>query len=195
MNTRSYFLVGLLVVSLSLTACSSGSSPSGTSDELKALEQTIQTDEYQVTIPKAWETINKNEFTSDIPKNALAVFQANRKNELFIANVNITKNMLNDPITSLDYGKIVLENQKSALQNFSEKNRQEFETMINGVKQTVIFAKFEGKRTIADPAITFTQEYYVNGKSAYIITGAFVSNEDPTVQKETENIVRSFSIK
>lgn len=196
MNIRSITLASLLISSFILTACSfSGSSSDGKSDEQKALEQTVQTDEYQITVPKAWEVIPKNEFTSDIPKNALGAFQANRKNELFIANVNITKNTLNDPIGSLDYGKIVLENQKSALQNFSEKGRQEFETVINGAKQTVIFAKFEGKRTIADPVLTFLQEYYVNGKSAYVVTGAFVSNEDPTVQKEVESAVRSFSIK
>lgn len=181
-----------------LSGCSAGngggSGASGTGVE-ESVMQTLGTDDYQITVPKAWNIVKKNEFTSDVPGNAVIVFQANRKNEVFLTNVNITKNILSQSMISLDYGKIVLANQKNTLQNFVEKNREEFDTAIGGTKQRVILAKFEGKRTAVDPVLTFVQAYYVKDRTAYIVTGAYVNSEDPDVQKEADNIVRSFSIK
>lgn len=179
------------------TACSIGggdNTTSGTGVE-QSVMQTLGTDEYQVTIPKAWNIIKKSDFTSDVPGNAEVVFQANRKNEVFLTNVNIVKNNLSQTLSSVDYGKIVLANQKNTLQNYVEKNREEFDTTIKGNKQRILLVKFEGKRTTTDPLLTFAQAYFVNDRTAYIITGAYASSEDPDVQKEADAIVRSFSIK
>lgn len=185
-------LIGLLAVS----GCSFGSTTTtSTGNPEAATLQTFQADDYQITIPKVWEITRKNEFTSDIPTNVSVVLQANRKNELFITNANVTKNVLGDTISSLDYGKIVLENQKTVLQNFTEKSREEADTTIGGNKEKILIAKFDGKRTATDPLLTFIQSYYVKDRTGYIITAAFVYNEDPSVQKEAEQIVRSLSIK
>lgn len=185
-------LIGLLAVS----GCSFGSTTTTNSGNPEAATlQTFQADDYQITVPKVWEITRKNEFTSDIPTNVSVVLQANRKNELFITNVNVTKNILGDTLSSLDYGKVVLENQKTALQNFTEKSREESDTTIGGNKEKILIAKFDGKRTATDPLLTFIQSYYVKDRTGYIITAAFVYNEDPSVQKEAEQIVRSLSIK
>lgn len=193
---KIHIILGLTLISL-LSACSLGSSTTTTtiSGADASILQTYQADDYQVTIPKAWEITRKDEFTSDIPQNASAVFQANRKNEVFITNVNVTKNILGTAMTPLDYGKIVMENQKTSLQNFVEKSREEINTTISGTKTTVLLAKFEGKRTATDPTIAFIQSYYVKGTTGYIITAAYVPSEDPSVQKEAEQIVRSLTIK
>lgn len=181
---------------LAITGCSFGpSTTTNTSNPEAATLQTFQADDYEITIPKVWEITRKNEFTSDIPTNVSVVLQANRKNEIFVTNVNITKNILGDTLTSLDYGKVVLENQKTVLQNFAEKSREEVDTTISGKKEKILLAKFNGKRTATDPLLTFIQSYYVKDRTGYIITAAFVYNEDPSVQKEAEQIVRSFSIK
>lgn len=184
---------GLLL--LSGCSFSSGTSVTGTNNPQDATMQTYETDDYQITVPKAWQITRKNEFTSDIPSNVSVALQANRKNEIFVTNVNITKNTLGEALSSLDYGKVVLENQKTVLQNFSEKGREESDTTINGKKQTILLAKFNGKRSAADPLLTFFQAYYVDDRTGYIATAAYASNEDPSVQKEAEQIVRSFSIK
>ncbi len=184
--------IGLFI----LSGCSFGSTTTtSTNNPEAATLQTFQADDYQITVPKVWEITRKNEFTSDIPTNVSVVLQANRKNEIFITNMNITKNTLGDTLSSLDYGKVVLENQKTVLQNFAEKSREEADTTIGGDKQKVLIAKFNGKRTATDPLLTFIQSYYVKDRTGYIITAAFVYNEDPSVQKEAEQIVRSFSIK
>ncbi len=190
-------IIALLLSSIVvISGCSAGGGSSGTSGTgiEESVMQTLGTGEYQITVPKAWNIVKKNEFTSDVAGNAVIVFQANRKNEIFLTNVNITKNVLSQSMISLDYGKIVLANQKNTLQNFVEKNREEFDTTIGGAKQRVILAKFEGKRTAVDPVLTFVQAYYVKDRTAYIVTGAYVNSEDPDVQKEADNIVRSFSI-
>lgn len=187
-------LISFLLVALAISGCSlNGASSGGTPEE--SVLQTYQADEYQVTIPKAWSIIRKNEFTSDVPQNASVVFLANRKNEVFLTNVNITKNPLSENPTSLDYGNIIVQNQKSALQNFTELGREELSTTIGGKKDRIILVKFQGKRTSTDPLLTILQSYYVSNKTGYIITAASVSSEDSIVQKEAENIVRSFSIK
>lgn len=181
------------------TGCSLGGSTTSTTTAGTGVEesvlQTLTNDEFQVTLPKAWNTIKQNEFTSDIPKNAVIVFQANRKNEVFLTNVNIVKNNLSQTISSLDYGKIVAVNQKNALQNFVEKSRDEIDTTIKGNKDKVLRIKFEGKRTTTDPLVTFIQTYYVVDRTVYIVTGSYASAEDASVQKEADNIVQSFSVK
>lgn len=190
--------ISLLAATLLLASgCSIGgggtdNNPTGVEESVL---QTYSAEDYQITVPKAWNVIQKNEFTSDVPQNAVIAFQANRKNEIFLANVNITRNTLSQNLEPLDYGKIVVANQKNTLQNFVEKSREEFDTTIKGNKKKVLMAKFEGKRTTTDPLITFVQAYYLYDRTAYIVTGAYASSEDPDVQKETDNIVRSFSIK
>lgn len=192
-TVATLFLSGILLFS---TACSSDGTPSGSGNGVEAsVLQTYTTDEYQITVPKAWTVVKKNEFTSDVPQNAVIVFQANRKNEVFLTNVNIVKNTLSQSISSLDYGKIVLANQKNILQNFIEKGHDEVTTSIKDSEQKVIITKFEGKRTTTDPLITFVQTYYVFDRTAYIVTAAYASSEDPEVQKEADNIVQSFSIR
>ena len=188
----------LLAMALILsTGCSLGgsSTTSTTSGVEQSVLQTYSADDYQITVPKAWSVIKKQEFTSDVPQNAVIAFQANRKNEIFLANVNITRNTLSQTLEPLDYGKVVVANQKNTLQNFVEKNREEFDTTIKGNKKKVLMVTFEGKRTTTDPLITFVQTYYLYDRTAYIITGAYASSEDPAVQTETSDIVRSFSIK
>lgn len=180
------------------TGCSFGGSTTSTTAGTGVEESVLQTltnDEFQITLPKAWTTIKQNEFTSDIPRNAVMVFQANRKNEVFLTNVNIVKNNLGQAISSLDYGKIVAANQKNTLQNFVEKSRDEIDTTIKGNKDKVLRIKFEGKRTTTDPLVTFIQTYYVVDRAVYIVTGSYASAEDPSVQKEADNIVQSFSVK
>lgn len=181
------------------TGCSFGGSTTSTTTAGTGVEesvlQTLTNDEFQITLPKAWTTIKQNEFTSDIPRNAVMVFQANRKNEVFLTNVNIVKNNLGQAISSLDYGKIVAANQKNTLQNFVEKSRDEIDTTIKGNKDKVLRIKFEGKRTTTDPLVTFIQTYYVVDRAVYIVTGSYASAEDPSVQKEADNIVQSFSVK
>ena len=186
----------LLIGLLALTGCSFGGSTSTSTDNPEAATlQTFQADDYQMTIPKVWQITRKNEFTSDVPSNVSVVLQANRKNEVFVTNVNVVKNILGDNMSSLDYGKVVVENQKTVLQNFAEKSREEVDTTIAGKKEKILLAKFDGKRTATDPLLTFLQSYYIKDRTGYIITAAFVSNEDPSVQKEAEQILRSFSIK
>lgn len=181
------------------TGCSFGGSTTSTTTAGTGVEesvlQTLANDEFQITLPKAWTTIKQSEFTSDIPRNAVMVFQANRKNEVFLTNVNIVKNNLSQTISSLDYGKIVAANQKNTLQNFVEKSRDEIDTTIKGNKDKVLRIKFEGKRTTTDPLVTFIQTYYVVDRAAYIVTGSYASAEDASVQKEADNIVQSFSVK
>lgn len=198
-SSKRKIFASLLISILSLSAgCSFGggssSGTAGTGVEASTM-QTYSGEDYQITVPKAWNVMRKNEFTSDVAQNAVMGFQANRKNEIFLANVNIVKNTLSQPTSSLDYGKIVVANQKNILQNFAEKDRQELDTTIKGNKQKVLMVKFEGKRTTTDPMITFIQTYFVYDKTVYIVTGSYVSSEDPDIQKETDNIVQSFSIK
>lgn len=198
LNTKKIAISLLSGALLLTTACSFGgdatTTTSGTGVEASVL-QTITADDYQITVPKAWNVIKQSEFTSDIPRNGVISFQANRKNEAFLTNANIVKNPLSQTISSLDYGKIVVNNQKSSLQNFVEKSRDELDVTVKGNKDKVLMVKFEGKRTTTDPLITFVQTYYVVDRTAYIVTGAYASIEDPDVQKEADNIVQSFSVK
>lgn len=187
--------IAAIVATLTLTGCSLLGGGSDTSSGTGDTTQTYTTGDYEITVPKAWQRTTKAEFTSDIPKNTDVTFSANRKNEAFLTNVAVTKNILSEPINTLDYAKIVLENQKNLLLNYVEKSRDEIDVNVGGKPVKTWLVSFEGKRTATDPVIGFTQLYLVKDKTAYIATGAYITSEDSEVKKEADTIVRSLTVK
>ncbi len=190
--TRKNLVMFMIVASmLTLTACSSSGGTSTTTDERSKV---YESGEFTITIPKEWEVINKEQFTSNIPKETEVVFRNNIKNETFTANTQVLKKPLQEEVSSLDYARMVM-NREQDLYDFKELQRQEITLKINGQDEKTFLIKFEGRKSPEEKLVRYSQSYAVKGKKAYIVLAAYAPQENESVVKVMEDIVKSFSLK
>ncbi len=184
----------LLLLSLSiLPACSfGGTSTSTTPDDTHRL---YENNEFSVQIPKDWETIEKDDFTSDVPDVTMVVFRNNVKNETFTGNVNIVRNQLQETIDSNEYAKMVYNRQKNGLYEFKEIKREEYKIQIGGSPITSTYLIFEAKKGTDQQTVRYMQTYAVKNNFAYIITGAVSPQENDVTIQTIESIIKSFQLK
>lgn len=143
-----------------------------------------------VIIPNTWEVLEKDSFTTTIPAGTIVVFRNNTKDDIFTANVNISSRALKTDINSTDYAKETLINAKKNLIEFKELGK---ETLTVGEEETYI-TKFEGRKSVQDPKLTFQQLFLVKNKVAYIVTAAYKQDEDENIVKSIEKMLHSFSL-
>jgi len=190
--------VSILVILFSLfafTGCFDNNNPENTTSQLKNFT-TYNAPNFSISIPNQWQIIEPKDFSSEIPKETQIIFRDNIQSSSFTANANVTKRILTKPISSLEYGKQVLNENKKSLLNFKEISRdEEFNIIIGGQTQKTLFVLFEGKENEVKPTIRIAQTYAVNSSDAYTITAAYLP-ESLELQSETaSNIVKSFKIK
>lgn len=154
-----------------------------------------ETDIFSIIIPKDWEMIEQKDFTSDVPEVTMIVFRNNVKNENFTANVNIVKNSLQDPVSTLEYAKLVNNRQKSGLVDYNETQKDLRNINIGGSDQETFFTAFEARVAANDKLIRYMQTYGVKERNAYIVTGSFSPQESETSSQKIESIVKSFRLK
>ncbi|MFA5947623.1 MAG: hypothetical protein WC806_01450 [Candidatus Gracilibacteria bacterium] len=143
-----------------------------------------------IIIPDTWEILEKDSFTTTIPTGTIVVFRNNIKDDIFTANVNISSRALKTDINSTDYAKETLINAKKNLIEFKELGK---ETLIIGEEETYI-TKFEGRKSVQDPKLTFQQLFLVKNKVAYIVTAAYKQDEDENIVKSIDKMLHSFSL-
>ena len=197
-STSRFISFGLPAVALifALSGCfnlgGSGTAATKTVDDKTKI---YETDEFSITLPKTWEVIEKKDFTSDVPSETSVVFRNNVKNESFTANVVIVKNNLLDPVITLDYAKMVNNRQESGLFNFKESRKEDIKISVGGNEEATLFVLFEAKKAAEEKLVRYLQTYGVKGKSAFIVTGAVSPQDNDSVVKNIEEIVKSFKLK
>ncbi|MFA6917673.1 MAG: hypothetical protein WC285_02445 [Candidatus Gracilibacteria bacterium] len=191
----------LLIFSITtlLTGClgiggggtTTGGSSSATDPNFTRYEHTA----FSIDTPKDWEVINSQNFTSNVPQEAVVGFRNNLRNEIFTANVNVSQTITPTEITSEDLGKSTLTKAKESLVGFKEIGKNPV-TLAYGTEGISTFiSTFEGKKTPADPIIRFKQLYAANKGAGYVITAAYLPTEDESVVKMTDEMLNSFSLK
>lgn len=198
MKKKILILMYVMTMLFAFTGCF-GSSDEATEDTDK--EQTQETSknnfkgiDFSIYVPEEWETIEKKDFTSDIPQGTEIVFRNNVKNENFTANVNITKNALQNPISPEDYAKQAISNIKASMYNFSEVKRETLKIKVAEKETETLYLAFEGKRNENENTVQFLQIYATKGHVGYIVTGAFSKGEEELVVKKVDAMVRSFEV-
>lgn len=142
-----------------------------------------KTNEFEISVPESWDTIEPGDFTSEVPADTKIVLRNKIKNEIFIANINVVKNFLPEGVSEKDYIKKFAQSHAALLQNFQKFEEKETD-------QGAIFS-FEGKRTASDPIIKFTQKIAIKEGKIFIATAAYINNEDEKIKKEADEIVQS----
>jgi hypothetical protein len=183
------------ILFLSLGGCFNLGGSQTTQKPVDERSKVYETNEFTITVPKTWEVIEKKDFTSDVPAETVVVFRNNVKNETFTANMVIVKNTLQEPIATLEYAKMVLNRQKSGLYDYKESRRDETKITIGGNEDPTFFTLFEAKKSTEENSVRYLQTYGIKGKSAYIVTGAVSTQENDSVVKDIENMVKSFKLK
>jgi len=188
-------IAGIAIIALSGCfnfGASTSTSGSKTIDEKSKL---YETNAFSIIIPKDWEVIEKDKFTSDVPQETVVVFRNNVKNENFTANVNIVQNNLQQATSSVEYSKLVNNRQKSGLFDFKETKRNTIKVKIGGKDEDTILTAFEAKKSVDEKVVRYIQTYAVKGNSAYIVTGALSPQENDSTVKTVEDMVQSIVLK
>lgn len=183
---------------LLLSGCFGGTPSNTTDNKIVAPDENsliFQNEEFNISFPKEWDVIDKDEFTSNIPESTVVVFRNNVKNESFTPNVNIVRSTITEPIDSLEYGKMVFNRQSMGLTDFREINKIERELIIGGNPTKSTFLVFDARVKPGDSLIRYAQTYAVKKDIAYIITGSFLPDETQNTVQKIENIIKSFALK
>ncbi len=189
MKTLKFFTL-ITFCSLTFTGCFGGTS----GEESVQGKITYQTDNFIILVPESWEALGKSDFTSNIPSNIVAAFRNNIQNEIFTANLTISEDILEEEITSEDFGKSSLAQAKNTLISYREISREEIQIISGEESLNSFIVEFEGKRNNSEPLIRFKQTYAINDGIGYIITGSFLQTENENVVKTIDEMLNSFAL-
>jgi uncharacterized protein YcfL len=184
-----------LAISLSLfifTACSSEGEVAGA--DIPAGMVGFQNNNFLIVAPQQWEVLEKKDFTSNIPLEAVVIFQSPLKHQDFTAVVNITETPLASNINANDFGRGSLQQVKNRLLNFQEINVVNT-SVTKGVNEVDgLLAEFQGRRSANEQRVQFKQLYVTDNGMGYTITGAFKLNEDETIVTQVDEMLDSFRL-
>ena len=173
--------ITLLLLSMTvLSGCFGGD------EEVIPLQNGYKTGEFQINTPEGWEIFTKNYFTSDIPKNTELILRSKKKDEVFIANINVTRNIVADDISSEDYAKKLLQSSSILFLNFKKINEKK-------INQNGYLVAYQGKQKAGDPLLEFIQHVVVKDKKIFIATLAYNPADDEQVKKEAAEIISSLT--
>lgn len=194
MFNKKLFIISLLSSALIFSACGSDEESSTVTGEDTATADkiTYTADDFELNIPSDWEILEKDSFTSNVPTDTVVAFRNNIKNEVFTANLNINATELAEEITAQDYAKSTLQKTKNSLIDFEEINSSEH-TLAEDLPGYIL--EFEGKQSASQAAIRFKQLYIIIDNKGYIITAAYLAEEEQSVVKSLDEMLDSFAIK
>lgn len=193
---KKSLIIYLLGVVFLLTGCFGGNGD--TLPEVPEFEgfSTYNASTFSISIPNAWEIIEPRDFTEDIPAQTQIIFKDNVKSDRFTANANITKQLLNAPMTSLEFARSEISGHKSTLLNYREISRNgEFKVIVGDKFHNTVYILFEGKQSEEQPTIRIVQTFAVNGADAYTITSAYLKNGDELAAEVAGKIIETFRVK
>ncbi len=181
----------LLTVIL-FTACS-GLSNDG-ERILDTRETSYEQADFSILIDSDWEIIEKNQFTSGVPKNTVVVFRNNMQNEIFTANINISKISINDNSTAKDFALNSIEEAKNNLSSFTDISSEEYQ--IPQIENSVPAYRivFQGKESPSSVKVRFDQIFVINNGVGYTITGAYMPKEEENIVNNIKEMLESFSL-
>jgi len=190
MNKKIYTTI--LITIILVSGCSLGSS-----EETKTVSNisTYESDSYAIEYPPDWEIIAREKMTSDIPSTVDIAFRNNVKNEIYTANTNITIHSIDRSISSKDFAIASTNKIKKDLTTYFEDSSSETQVSKTDKKINAFEVYFTGRKTANEPLIVFHQIYVVDYKTVYTITASYKQNEDESVVKNLDSMLKSFSLK
>lgn len=194
-KNKSLIIFSILVLGGCFNFSGSNTTTKVTTDErLKVIDSTGY--DFNITIPREWDVIEKKDFTKDVAPETVIVFRNNIKNEDWTSTVIITQANFQVARDTLEAAKYVLNREKTSLYDYKEIRTQELRKIQIANKQVDTYVNyFQGKEKADSTLIQFFQTYASRGNVAYIVTGTVSTSENENNRKAVEDIVKSFTLK
>ncbi len=164
-----------------------GDGESGGTDVVTPGESLYSTSNFSIIYPSEWHILEKDTFPSLVPYQTILVFRNNIQNEVFTANVNISKMTVNKDTNVEDFSKSNLAKIKTTLLSVTEYTTKKTE---NGV-----IIHFRGRKSPTEPLVVFKSLNVIKNDQAYTVTGSYLPNEDEGVVIYIDKMLNSFSLK
>lgn len=184
----------LLALLLGFTACGSDE-PAGDGGGSTVGKVVYQNNDFQLLVPQEWEQLEAGDFTTAVPAGTVVAFRNNIKSDLFTANGGISKSELDKEMTSKDLALSTLSKAKVRVIAFTAGAESELEVNKGSEKVTGYLVHFSGRKSVSDPIVQFDQLFVVDGKTVFVLTGAYLQTEDESVVKLVGEMLNSFALK
>ena len=185
----------LIAIPITLSGCGGSSDQDTTQNIDTSGKLSYESNDFKILYPQDWEVISPSNFTSNVPSEIMIAFRNNIKNEVFTANVNVSKTTLGEDISSQDFAISSSSKIQNTIVSYQLIGKTDYQFI--GPRQTVetYIIDFEGKKAASEAIIHFKNLYIVDNKIGYIVTGAYLPSEDESVVKSISDMLESFSIK
>ena len=183
----------ILFTSILLTACSGLSE--NTNNVLNITESQYEEYDFIINIDSDWEIIEEDKFTSSIPSNTAVVFRNNMQNEIFTANIIISRTAIEDFSTAKDFALNSLEEAKNKISSFTEIYSEDYKILLGEGAIEAYKISFQGKENPSSVKVRFEQIFTIYNGVGYTITGAYIPKEEENVVNNIQGMLESFSLK
>jgi hypothetical protein len=156
---------------------------------------TYDTNILSIGIPKSWDVLEQDDFTSEVPQETLVVFRNNIKNETFTANINIVRKRLLEPLSSKEFAVMTNNRQREGLPDYNETSKDEFTVQVGDRQDDTYLVGYEARRSPDERLVKYLQIYAVKDNFGYIVTGAFSPQESTDIASLVTTSVKSFKLK
>jgi len=185
------------ILTISLLAGCGGDDTANTIKPGEAGKVLYETTSFSLIVPQDWETLTKDNFTSNVPQETVVAFRNNVKSDSFTANLNVIQTALDKSVSSEDFAKSSKARIKTSLVGYNEISTENVEVLTATPDTTVpgTIVHFTAKKTGADPTISFDQLFVNYNGQGYVITAAYLPDEDSTVVTYTQEMLNSLTLK
>lgn len=184
--------IPLLISTALLTGCFGSGT---TNDTATAGKKLYQTENFSISVPQDWEVIEQNSLNSNVSGDTVVAFRNNIKNEIFTANLAISVSSAPSDLTSIDMAKQGKANAKASLISFEEILDEDHVVLSSNNNIPTLITNFKGKQKAESSPINFEQLHVINNGAQYTLTGASYTEDDESVVKLIDEMIKSFSLK
>lgn len=177
----------VLLVVFFLNSCKSKDSGDAAKTGLKSYDGT----DFTINIVPTWKVITPTEFYAEIPRETMVAFTSPEAYDGFFINVNILKEDLRQPVSTIDYARANINLSAQNLTNYEKIQ----ETDVQVGSQKSLLHIFQARLNPAEKTIKFIQVYATKGNYGYVVTGGMLPDTPQAIRDQVGIMVTSFRLK
>lgn len=177
----SLSLISLLIASM-LSGCFGRGG-----DETGGL-QVYQGTNFTINVDPSWTILQASDFQKNIPKETIVGFVSPEAYDGFFMNVNVSKEQLQAPTNSIEYGRANIILSEQNLTDYEK--RDEAEIDLNGTPALVHIFNYRLNPT--EKLTRAYQLYTTQGSEGYIVTGTVLPTTPEDLRNNVGAMVTSF---
>ncbi len=188
--------IGTLAIILALTLTGLTACGEKDIDEITTAEpgeKIYSTTDFSIIYPQDWEVLERETFPTLVPHQTIVAFRNNIRDEIFTANLNVSRAQLERKISAEDFAKSTMAKIRTTLLDVREFPIT-YREVPNADQEKGVIIEFQGRKSPAEPILQFKSLNIVSNTYAYTITGAYLPTEDESVVIKLERMLDSFTL-